>query len=153
VSTAAQRPGPAAAEPAGEASKPARQRKGTVSLPGRTAAAAIVDAPSLVDDLRAQPTPMVPSSATPGPTPAVPIAAPARAPSATPPRTPAVAPAAPPPPPKKQAPPRVQFSTKLPPALITDIKDFSDHYKAEIQIVVELALQEYLTSRGWTITS
>lgn len=147
MSTTAQDPDPAA-----EAPRPARQKRGTVSLPGRGAAAAIVDAPSVVDDLRAQP--MLPSTAT-GPTPAVPLAAPARA-AAPPERTPAAAPrqpAAPPPPPRRQAPPRVQFSTKLPPALITDVKDFSEHYGAEIQIVVELALREYMTSRNWETSS
>lgn len=127
-----------------------------MSLPGRGADAAIVDAPSLVDDLR-RAQPMTPGTATgPGP---VPLAAPARAvaaPVAAPARTPAAAPrpaAAPPPPPKRQAPQRVQFSTKLPPALITDVKDFSDHHQAEIQIVVELALREYMSSRGWEISS
>ncbi len=152
MSTAAQVPETPA--PAAEAPKPARQRKGTVSLPGRGAAAAIVDAPSLADDLRAQP--MVPSNTATGPTPAVPLAAPAQA-ASTPARTPVAAPslppAAPPPPPKRQAPQRVQFSTKLPPALIMDVKDFSDHHRAEIQIVVELALREYMSSRGWEISS
>lgn len=154
MSTAAQGPDPAATDPAADAPKPARRRKGTVSLPGRGAAAAIVDAPSLVDDLRAQP--MAPGTATgPAPAPAVPLTA-AAAPVASPARTPAAAPrpaAAPPPPPKRQAPQRVQFSTKLPPALITDVKDFSDHHQAEIQIVVELALREYMTSRGWETSS
>ena len=62
-------------------------------------------------------------------------------------------PPAPPPPPKRLTPPRIQFSTKLPPALVADVKAFSDHHDAEIQIVVELALKEYLTSRGWEISS
>lgn len=148
MSTTAHGPDPAAGEPTTEAPRPARQKRGTVSLPGRGAAAAIVDAPSLVDDLRAQP--MLPSTAT-VPTPAVPLAAPARA-AAPPARTPAAAPrpaAAPPPPPRRQTPQRVQFSTKLPPALITDVKDFCEHYGSEIQIVVELALREYMTSRNW----
>jgi hypothetical protein len=137
---------PAAPEPAVETPKPARRRQGTVSLPGRGAAAAIVDAPSVVDDLRAQP--MVPSTTT-GPSPAVPLASPARASSPAAPPQPAAAP----PPPKRQAPPRVQFSTKLPPGLITDVKEFCEHYQAEIQIVVELALREYMTSRNWETSS
>lgn len=152
MSTAAHSSDPRPVEPAAATPQPARQKRGTVSLPGRGAAAAVVDAPSVVDDLRAQP--MVPSTAT-GATPAVPLMAPARA-VATPPSPPAAVtpPAVPaPPPPRKQAPARVQFSTKLPPALITDVKAFSDHYEAEIQIVVELALQEYMSSRGWEISS
>lgn len=142
---------PEATQSAETPTKATRQRRGTVSLPGRGAAAAIVDAPSVVDDLRAQP--MMPATTT-GPAPAVPLTAPAR-PAATPTATPVTTRTAapPPPPPRRQTSQRVQFSTKLPPQLISDVKDFCEHHQAEIQVVVELALREYLTSRGWEITS
>lgn len=121
-----------------------RTRRGTVSLPGRGSAA------SVVDELRA--VPMVPDTTTTTPaTPATPAVAPAPAPVA-----PAPVPVEPPasgvaplPPPKRRGPAREQFSTKLPPQLIQDLRAFSDHHEAEIQVVVELALTEYLTSRGW----
>jgi hypothetical protein len=137
--------------PAAEPTKPARARRGTVSIPGRGAAAAVVDAPSVVDDLRSQP--IVPAT-TAGAAPVAPLASSRSRPVPAAER--AAEPAGntpPPPPPRKQAPARVQFSTKLPPHLITNVKDFSDHYQAEIQMVVELALQEYMTSRGWEIRS
>lgn len=132
------------------APKPARPRKNTVSLPGRGSAGAVVDAPSVVDDLRSRP--LIPSTATGGVAP-VPLIGADRPDTEPAPVAPSAPQVAPPPPPKKQAPPRVQFSTKLPPALITDVKDFSDHHQAEIQVVVELALREYMTSRGWEISS
>lgn len=101
-----------------------RTRRGTVSLPGRGAAG------SLVDELRT----------------IAPVSAPA---ASSPPTTPAPVTAAPAPPPRKQRQSREQFSTKLPPALIQDLRAFCDHHQAEIQVVVELGLVEYLTSRGW----
>lgn len=106
-------------------SQPRRTRRGTVSLPGRGAAA------SVVDEIRAG-TPAVDTPAGPaGVTEA------------------AALPVAPPPPPKRRTPAREQFSTKLPPQLIGDLRAFADHHQAEIQVVVELAIGEYLTSRGW----
>jgi len=135
----------AAGEAAAPAPKPARQRASkTVSLPGRGSAAKVVDAPSVVDDLRT--TPLVPGAAA-GVAPLTPLSTTAR--PAAPPQTAT----APPPPKKRQLAARIQFSTKLPPGLIGDVKDFSDHHEAEIQIVVELALKEYLTSRGWQLSS
>lgn len=44
---------------------------------------------------------------------------------------------------------RVQFNTKLRPAVIDRTKGFAEHYRANIQEIVEQALDEYLTRRGW----
>ena len=44
---------------------------------------------------------------------------------------------------------RVQFNTKLRPAVIERTKGFADHHKANIQEIVEQALTEYLDRRGW----
>ncbi len=104
-----------------------RTRKNAVTIPGRGAGG------SLVDEIRAG----IPAPATPPVTPTVPAI---------------TRDTAAPPPPKKRAPSREQFSTKLPPALIGNLRDFAEHHDAEIQTVVELAITEYLTSRRWTTT-
>jgi hypothetical protein len=112
-----------------------RTRKGTVSLPGRGAAS------SVVDELRTAA--VIPAA------PTTPTVAPIPTPVPLGPAAPVAAAGAAPPPPKKHAPAREQFSTKLPPRLIKDLREFCSHHQAEIQVVVELALVEYLTSRGW----
>ncbi len=109
-----------------------RTRKNAVTIPGRGAGG------SLVDEIRAG----IPAAPT---VPTQPVAAPA-----VPTVTAVTRGAAAPPPPRKRAPSREQFSTKLPPALIGSLRDFVDHHDAEIQTVVELAITEYLASRGWT---
>jgi hypothetical protein len=101
-----------------------RARKNAVTIPSRGAGG------SLVDEIRAG----IPVAAT------QPVAA--TAPTVT-------KGVAAPPPPRKRAPSREQFSTKLPPALIANLRDFAEHHDAEIQTVVELAITEYLTNRGW----
>jgi hypothetical protein len=44
---------------------------------------------------------------------------------------------------------RVQFNTKLRPAVIDRTRGFADHHRANIQEIVEQALTEYLNRRGW----
>jgi hypothetical protein len=44
---------------------------------------------------------------------------------------------------------RVQFNTKLRPAVIERTRGFAEHHKANIQEIVEQALTEYLNRRGW----
>ena len=52
-------------------------------------------------------------------------------------------------PPARHSEIRVQFNTKLRPAMIERTKGFADRYHANIQDVVEQALDEYMTRRGW----
>jgi hypothetical protein len=53
-------------------------------------------------------------------------------------------------PPVRQREYRAQFNTKLLPGMIKRIRGFADHHDASIQDIVEQALDEYLTRRGWT---
>ena len=52
-------------------------------------------------------------------------------------------------PPARHSEIRVQFNTKLRPAVIERTKGFADRYHANIQDIVEQALDEYMTRRGW----
>jgi hypothetical protein len=52
-------------------------------------------------------------------------------------------------PPSRQQEVRAQFNTKLPPELIDRIKNFSMTHHSDIQDVTELALDEFLTPRGF----
>ena len=52
-------------------------------------------------------------------------------------------------PPARHSEIRVQFNTKLRPAVIERTKGFADKYSANIQDIVEQALDEYMTRRGW----
>jgi hypothetical protein len=52
-------------------------------------------------------------------------------------------------PPTRHSEIRVQFNTKLRPAVIERTKGFADRYHANIQDIVEQALDEYMTRRGW----
>jgi hypothetical protein len=112
-----------------------RARRGTVSLPGRSAAG------SLVDEMRTAPAVAATSPAAVAP--AQPVAV---QPAAE------VAGESPLPPPRRRARGRDPFTTKLPPPLIEDLRAFTEHHGAEIQVVVELAVGEYLSSRGWRLT-
>jgi hypothetical protein len=119
--------------------------------------------PALV--ARPEPLAAVPAPPAPAPEPA-PVPAPAESvavePDDTADRLTSTAPAAPKPPPQTRGrgtnlpmPPsrhtelRVQFNTKLRPASIARTKAFADHHQASIQDVVELALDEFLSRRGW----
>ena len=53
-------------------------------------------------------------------------------------------------PPARHSEIRVQFNTKLRPAVIERTKGFADRYHASIQDIVEQALDEYMTRRGWS---
>lgn len=44
---------------------------------------------------------------------------------------------------------RIQFNTKLRPVVIERTKRFAEHHRGNIQEIVEQALDEYLTRRGW----